>query len=117
VRRGRAAEEARRALEQRGEGALGAGPPPRAHRTPAHARHGGAPAGDDALLADVAAGEQESADQEQRREVEDQLRVAADGSLSTHELGSVGGWGARALPLADGRVGLVGDQVRIVDLS
>ncbi|WP_027859977.1 beta-propeller domain-containing protein [Marmoricola sp. URHB0036] len=45
------------------------------------------------------------------------LRVGADGSLSTHELGSVGGWGARALPLADGRVALVGDRVRIVDLS
>jgi uncharacterized secreted protein with C-terminal beta-propeller domain len=46
-----------------------------------------------------------------------ELRVGADGSLSTHELGSVGGWGARALPLADGRIALVGDRVRIVDLS
>ena len=44
------------------------------------------------------------------------MRVAGDGSLSTHELGSVGGWGARALPLADGRVALVGNQVRIVDV-
>ena len=45
------------------------------------------------------------------------LRVAPDGSLSEHELGSVGGWAPRALPLEDGRVALVGDQVRIVDLT
>ena len=44
------------------------------------------------------------------------LRVAPDGSLSEHALGSVGGWAPRALPLEDGRVALVGDQVRIVDL-
>jgi uncharacterized secreted protein with C-terminal beta-propeller domain len=43
------------------------------------------------------------------------LRVLPDGSLSTRELGSVGGWGSRALPLPDGRVALVGHQVRIVD--
>ncbi len=45
------------------------------------------------------------------------LRVAADGSVSSHDLGSVGGWSARALPLADGRVALVGDRVRVVDLG
>jgi hypothetical protein len=45
------------------------------------------------------------------------LRVAADGSVSTHELGSVGGWGSRALPLDDGRVALVGSRVALVDVA
>ena len=44
-------------------------------------------------------------------------RRCADGSLSTRDLGSVGGWDSRALPLDDGRVALVGDQVRIVDVA
>ena len=45
------------------------------------------------------------------------LRVAADGSVSAHGLGSVGGWDSRALPLGDGRVALVGNSVRIVTVS
>jgi uncharacterized secreted protein with C-terminal beta-propeller domain len=45
------------------------------------------------------------------------LRVGADGSLVSHDLGSVGGWGSRALPLADGRFALVGDRVQIVEVG
>jgi len=45
------------------------------------------------------------------------LRVADDGSLTASDLGSVGGWGSRALPLDDGRVALVGNEVRIVDVG
>ena len=45
------------------------------------------------------------------------LHVAPDGSLTSRELPSVGGWGSRALPIEGGRVALVGNQVRIVSLG
>jgi uncharacterized secreted protein with C-terminal beta-propeller domain len=44
------------------------------------------------------------------------LRVSPAGQLSTEELPSPGGWQPRALPLEDGRVALVGEQVRVIDL-
>ena len=44
------------------------------------------------------------------------LRVGSDGSLSARELPEVGGYAQRALPLEDGRVALVGDQVRLVEV-
>lgn len=43
------------------------------------------------------------------------LRVSPSGQLSTEELPQPGGWQPRALPLDDGRVALVGDQVRLID--
>jgi uncharacterized secreted protein with C-terminal beta-propeller domain len=45
------------------------------------------------------------------------LHVSHDGSVSSRELPSVGGWGQRALPLDDDRVALVGDTVRVIDAS
>lgn len=45
------------------------------------------------------------------------LRVGPGGSLSTGDLPAVGGWGQRALPLDDGRVALVGDRVRLLEVS
>ena len=45
------------------------------------------------------------------------LRVQPDGSLLTREIAGPGGWAPRALPLDDGRVALVGDDVRLVDLA
>jgi uncharacterized secreted protein with C-terminal beta-propeller domain len=45
------------------------------------------------------------------------LRVTPTGEVSTRQLPSPGGWQARALPLEDGRVALVGSTVRIVDLG
>ena len=45
------------------------------------------------------------------------LHVAADGSVTTRDLGSDGEWGQRALPLEDGRVALVGSTVRLVDVA
>jgi uncharacterized secreted protein with C-terminal beta-propeller domain len=45
------------------------------------------------------------------------LRVASDGRLSSEELGTVGGWGSRALPLPDGRVALVGNAISLVDVG
>lgn len=45
------------------------------------------------------------------------LRVQPDGSLLTREITGPGGGAPRALPLQDGRVALVGDDVRLVDLA
>jgi uncharacterized secreted protein with C-terminal beta-propeller domain len=45
------------------------------------------------------------------------LRVAADGSVSVGLLPSPGGRQQRALPLADGRIALVGDEVRLVSVD
>ncbi len=45
------------------------------------------------------------------------LRVSPSGELSTELLPSPGGYEQRALPLADGRVALVGDEVRLVTLT
>jgi uncharacterized secreted protein with C-terminal beta-propeller domain len=43
------------------------------------------------------------------------LRVSEDGSITAHRLQGAGGWAQRALPLADGRVALVGNHVVITD--
>jgi len=45
------------------------------------------------------------------------LRVAPSGALSTERLPSPGGWQARALPLDDDRVALVGSTVKIVTVD
>jgi uncharacterized secreted protein with C-terminal beta-propeller domain len=45
------------------------------------------------------------------------LRVSSSGVLSTEDLPSPGGWEPRALPLQDGRVALVGDEVRLVSVT
>ncbi len=44
------------------------------------------------------------------------LQVSPDGSVSSRDLPSVGGWGQRALPLDDNRVALVGNSVEIVEI-
>jgi uncharacterized secreted protein with C-terminal beta-propeller domain len=43
------------------------------------------------------------------------LRVSPDGSVSSRDLPSAGGFAQRALPLGGGRVALVGDSVRIIN--
>ncbi len=45
------------------------------------------------------------------------LRVSPSGELSTELLPSPGGYEQRALPLGDGRVALVGNEVRLVTLT
>lgn len=45
------------------------------------------------------------------------LRVAPSGAISTEDLPSPGGWQPRALPLPDGRVALVGAEIRLVAVS
>ena len=45
------------------------------------------------------------------------LRVQPDGSLLSREIAGPGDWAPRALPLEEGRVVLVGDDVRLVDLA
>jgi hypothetical protein len=45
------------------------------------------------------------------------LRVSPSGKLSTELLPSPGGSEQRALPLGDGRVALVGNEVRLVTLT
>jgi hypothetical protein len=45
------------------------------------------------------------------------LRVSADGEVSSELLPSPGGWQQRALPLPDGRVALVGDEIRLVSVE
>ncbi len=45
------------------------------------------------------------------------LRVGGDGSLTVGDLPEVSGYNARALPLPDDRVALVGDSVRVVGVA
>ncbi len=45
------------------------------------------------------------------------LRIGPTGTISTEELASPGGWAPRALPLGAGRVALVGDRLKVVDLG
>jgi hypothetical protein len=45
------------------------------------------------------------------------LDVGADGALRARDLATDVGWNARTLPLDDGRVALVDEQLRVLDVG